>query len=132
MNPRRLVLEAWRAQRGVPFAWGAADCLCFAALCAEAIIGRDPIAQLRGRYDGEMSAKRLMVENGWTNMGDVAASIFAEIPVAQARAGDWAHVVNPDGTDGIGVVVDDLIAAKTKDGAGQVRLADAKRAFRVA
>lgn len=131
MNPRRIVLDVWRAQRAVPFAWGSADCLCFAAACAEPILGRDPIAHLRGRYDSETGAKRLMVENGWRGMGDVAASIFPEIPVAQAHVGDWALIVNPDGTEVIGVVAGERIAAKTQSGSGQALLRTAARAFRV-
>lgn len=132
MNARNAVLAQWRAVRGQPGAFGTDDCLCFAAACAQAITGRDPIAHLRGRYDSEISARRLMVENGWSDMGDVAASIFPEVPFAQARSGDWAHVMQADGTDGLGVVVGELIAVRTITGAAQLRLADAKRVFRVA
>lgn len=131
MTTRSKILELFRAQRNVPFAWGSADCLTFAAECAQALTGNDPIAHLRGLYDSETSAKRLMIENGWRDMGDVAASMFQEIPVALAQAGDWARFVNADGEDGIGVVVGERIAAKTKAGTGQAWRSQATRAFRV-
>ncbi len=128
---RNTILGRYRLERGVPFAWGTADCLTFAAGCAEPVIGRDPIAHLRGRYDSELGAKRLMVENGWGDMGDVAASVFGEIPVALARDGDWARIVNEDGTDAIGVFAGEVIAAKLQHGVGQVARSRAVRAFRV-
>lgn len=130
MNVRRVILDTYRAERGVPFAWGSTDCLGFAAKCAQAIIGRDPIAHIRGRYDSETSARRVMVTEGWRDMGDVAASAFVEIPPAMARSGDWAHVVQ-EGRDGVGVVVGEMVAVKSQDGVGQVPFAQVKRAFRV-
>ncbi|MBN8956891.1 MAG: hypothetical protein J0H17_10005 [Rhizobiales bacterium] len=133
MNVRKIILDIYRAQRSVPFAWNASDdCLGVAAAVAQAMTGRDPIAHLRGRYDSEQSAKRVMVEEGWRSMGDVAAAIFPqEIPVAQARAGDWLYVVNPDQTETIGVAVNERFMAKGKGGVEQGLLSHASRAFRV-
>jgi hypothetical protein len=128
----KAVLATFRAWRGTPFVWGVADCLCFAAACAQALVGRDPAAELRGRYDSEESALQLMAENGWRDMGDVAASMFKEIPVAQARPGDWAQIRNDNGTDGLGVVSGSTIAVRTPNGMGIVALTRAARAFRVA
>lgn len=131
MNVRRVILGTFRAARATPFKWGEADCLCFAADCALAITGRDPAHELRGTYDSDIGAKRIMIANGWESMGDVAASMFTEIPVAQAVSGDWAYVPQA-GRGSIGVVIGDMIAAKSEEGAGQVRLGHAQRAFRVA
>jgi hypothetical protein len=133
MNTRKIILEIYREQRAIDFAWNAKDdCLGVAAAVAQAMTGRDPIAHLRGRYDSEQSAKRVMVEEGWSSMGDVAASIFPnEIPVAQARAGDWLFVVNPDGTETIGVAVNEWFMAKGKAGVDRGLLSHASRAFRV-
>lgn len=140
MNIHRHIHETFRAWRAMPFAWGAADCLCFAAECARPIVGRDPIAQLRGRYDSEVSARQLMMLNGWRHMGDVALSLFPEVSVAHAQAGDWALLINAGGlaealgvtgTEVIGVVVGDRIAAKTAQGTDHTPLGRATRAFRV-
>ncbi|MPZ41606.1 MAG: hypothetical protein GEU95_26885 [Rhizobiales bacterium] len=131
MNVRKVLTEVLRAERGKPFVWGESDCLMTAAAFAQAVTGDDPVAHLRGRYDSEFSWKRVMVEEGWRDMGDVAASIFREVPVAMSRAGDWARVTNEDGSDGLGVVVGDLIAVRSLVGLGYVPLLRARRAFRV-
>lgn len=130
MNIRRILLEQYRSYRNVPFAWGESDCLHFAAACAQAITGRDPIDRLRGSYDSEHGAKRVMVENGWEDMGDVAASFYPEIPLARAKSGDWV-TVEQDGRIALGVVVAENIAVKSIEGTGWLPLRDAKRAFQV-
>lgn len=132
MNVRKIILDHYRKQRTMAFSWGQNDCLLgFAAPIAEAITGRDPAANLRGRYNSWATLQQVMQEEGWKNSGDVAASMFPEIPISFVRSGDWAHFENDDGTDGIGVVVTDKIAAKTRDGMGQIPLSKAKRVFRV-
>jgi len=132
MNVRAHIFNLYRAAGGEPGVFGVSDCLCFVAECALPILGRDPIAHLRGRYDSEMSARRLMVEHGWNDMGDVAASIFPEIAVSQAQAGDWAHVADGEGNDAIGVVAGAVIAVRLREGVMQLPLRQATRAFRVA
>jgi hypothetical protein len=131
LTARKAVLAEYRRWRDVPFAWGTADCLAFAAACAAPLIARDPVAHLRGRYDSEISSRRMLIEEGWRSGADLAASLFPEIPVAQAHAGDWAYVVNPDGTDSLGVVAGEMIIAKGQSGVGLVPLMNASRAFRV-
>lgn len=131
MTAQKILLEEYRAERPFPFVWGTSDCLCFAAAVAMRITGRDPIAHLRGRYDSLTGARRVMAGEGWADMGAVAASIFPEIPLADARVGDWALVRNEDGTETIGVVAGATIAAKTEAGMGQAPRHRAVRAFRV-
>ena len=131
MNVAKILIEEYRASRTVPFVWGSADCLIWAAASAIRIIGRDPIAHIRGRYSSLKGAREIMAAEGWTDMGDVAASCFAEIPVANARTGDWARVVNGDSPDMIGVFAGAMIAAKTEFGMGQVPRSRAVPAFRV-
>lgn len=132
MNPRLAILREYDKAKALPFSWGTADCLSWCADCAKAITGTDPAEKLRGRYESEASAKRVMIAEGWADMGDVARSMYAEIPVAQATSGDWAQIINEDGTETLGVVHGGMIAARTKEsGLGQVPLTSAKRAFRV-
>jgi hypothetical protein len=131
MNVRRIILEAFLEARQVSFQFDQVnDCIGFAAECTRRITGSDPITILRGTYDSEISARRVMVANGWSNMGDVAAAIFPEIPMAQARSGDWAYVTFPPGSDVIGVVIGDRIACKTQTGTGQALISHATRVFR--
>lgn len=96
------------------------------------ITGVDPIKHLRGKYKSALEAKRVMDENGWATMGDVAASIYSEIPLALVQTGDWVFVINEDGTGTIGVVIGDKAACKTKTGVGFQLVRSATRAFRVA
>ncbi|MEX2480191.1 MAG: hypothetical protein WD928_04950 [Gammaproteobacteria bacterium] len=131
VNRKRIVVTLYRAWRLRSFAWGSADCLHFASACAAAITGHDPATALKRRYSSETGARRVMVNEGWRDMGDVAASLLPEIPLAHARSGDWAHVEDEQGRDGIGVVCGHMIAARTEAGMGQVPLSHAKRAFRV-
>jgi hypothetical protein len=131
MNVRKIILEEFNRQQTLPHVWGTNDCLCYAAAIAQRIIGRDPIAHLRGRYDSEIGAKRVMIEEGWETLGDVAASIFPEIPVAQAQPGDWVYARNPDDTETIGVAVGERFVAKGQIGNEQGPLLYARRAFRV-
>lgn len=132
INVRKVIAEEAKAWRAVPFAWGTADCLCFAAAVAGRILGRDPIAHFRGRYHDEASWKRAMVEEGFRSHGDVIASLFPEIPVAQARAGDWVVIDDERGWSGIGVVVDSRVAVQGYHGYVQLPLTRATQAFRVA
>jgi len=133
MNAARILIEEYRKARAVPFAWnGRDDCLGFAANVAERIVGHDVIGDLRGRYSTPLGAKRVMASEGWADMGDVAAAFFGRIiSLAEARTGDWAHVVNEDGSDTIGVFSGAMIAAKTEAGMGQVPRSLAVRAFRI-
>lgn len=130
-NVKRLIFEEYQRQRAVAFAWGGADCLAFAADVAKLLTGRDPAAELRSAYDTETAAKRIMIERGWASLADVAASMYPEIPVAAARSGDWAFVINEDGTETLGVVSGAQLLARTKDGLGIQVLTKASRAFRV-
>jgi len=132
MNVLALLHEVLRRERQHESAWGTHDCLCWCAACALEMLHRDPIAHLRGRYDSEVSAKRLMLENGWHTLGDVAASLFPEIPVAQARSGDWAFLAHADGTESLGVVARSEIWGRGPKTLGIIApLTAAQRAFRV-
>lgn len=131
-HPRLAISDEYERAKAAPFAWGRHDCLMWCADCAAAITGRDPAARLRGRYKTAAGARRVMKTEGWRDMADVAASMFAEIPLGQARSGDWAHIANEDGTDTLGVVMGSMIVARTETrGLGQVPLTRAAKVFRV-
>jgi hypothetical protein len=131
MNVKRLIFEEYQRQRLIPFAWGLADCGLFVADVALRLTGKDPAEKLRGTYDSKVGIKRIMVERGWKNLGDGAASIYPEIPVSMARSGDWAFLVNEDGTETLGVVNGSQILARAEGGLAILELTKATRAFRV-
>jgi hypothetical protein len=133
VNRQKILIEEFQKAKLVPFAWnGRDDCLGWAGNVAERILGFDVIADMRGRYTKESGAKRVMAFEGWKSLADVVMAYFpVEIPTSQAMVGDWAIVVNDTGTETIGVVAGDKIAAKTETGMWHVPRRRATRAFRV-
>ena len=133
INRAAVLLKHWRRAKTEPFAWNAeADCIGWAASIARDIVDRDPIASIRGTYMTETEAKRVMVERGWYSLSDVARAIFPhEIHPAEAQTGDWAVIMNADGTETIGVVSGEFVAAKTQAGLGRAPRSRAMAAFRV-
>jgi hypothetical protein len=95
------------------------------------LTGKDKSKGIRGTYDSQDGANRIMKENEWKTLGDGAAAMFPEIPVAVAKSGDWAFIPNDNGTETLGVVFGSLIVARTQNGLGVQELTKATRAFRV-
>lgn len=80
-------LEAFLRERAArPFAWGAQDCVTFAADAVEAMTGVDPIADLRGRWTTPRQALREMERHG--GLWRAILSRLEEIPIGEARRGD--------------------------------------------
>jgi hypothetical protein len=112
--------------------WAAGGCLAFPGKVAKAITGTDPTEWARSQFTTETEAKRRMVEHDCKSLADIAVRLYPEIPVAQARAGDWAVVQNPDGAEGLGVVMGSQIVVRTPGGLGTLALLSASSAYRVA
>lgn len=134
MNIRKMIHELVRQEK--PLSpdefWAAGGCLTFPGKVAKAITGIDPTEAGRAEFSTEAGARRVMVKNNCTSMADVALLAYPEIPVAQARAGDWAVVRNADGSEGLGVVMGSQIAVQTVKGMGIVPRLRASSAYRVA
>jgi hypothetical protein len=133
INVPKIINQHVRSYRDTPFLWNAVDdCIGWAGGIANSILGRDVLTDIRGTYNTEQEAKRVMVARHWNSLADVAASRFAEIPLLQARSGDWAVIDNPDGTETIGVFCYQNIFAKGKTGIAMVSRLKARKAYRVA
>ena len=132
VNKERIIIDIFMAHTDVPFQWGKNDCLIYCAACAKEITGKDPISHLRGKYKTALGAQKVMKKNGWKTLGDVAASIYKGLEsTAFLQTGDWAYVINEDGTETLGVVCGSLISAQLEKGVGQVGIKKAVRGFRV-
>lgn len=129
---RQQLIAALRTERDVPGQWGVVDCRTWVGKCAAIVIGHDPTAFLDGQYASEGEAKRLLARHGCRDMGDAAATLFPEVPLAQARTGDWAHFRDDHGNDCLGVVIGHQITIRTLTGLSLAPLASAQRVFRVA
>jgi len=132
MNRRLVIHKVYQEEQGKPLDWEDGGCLRFPGLVAKALTGRDPTEKYRGKFKSEASAKKFLSKNGRKAMASLIEEEYEPIPVAQARAGDWAIIKNEDGTDTLGVVIGSMVAAMTKEGiSATVPLDKAKIAYRV-
>jgi hypothetical protein len=96
-------------RREVPFTWGKADCCLFAADWVRLATDLDPAADLRGKYDSGLGARRIIKRSG--GLGAMVARAllplgFREVALSLAGRGD---VIVRDSGDGdcAGVVLGD-------------------------
>lgn len=102
----------------MPFAWGTNDCCTFAADCAQAMTGDDPMADLRG-YDSEIGAGRVLVKCGVESFEALVDAIFEEMPIGMARRGDLALAMQGNEA-GLMVVEGDWLVGPSEDGLKRV------------
>ncbi|HPE49720.1 MAG TPA: hypothetical protein PLR76_15055 [Hyphomonas sp.] len=116
-----------------PHEWGVHDCATFAADCVEAMTGIDPIADLRGHWQGPVSARRLIAEEGADTLGDLAAQRLPEIAPSMARRGDVV-LCKSDGTNEtefLAICQGHTAVGPAAHGLIHVPMTQALRAFRV-
>lgn len=109
---------------------GKHDCALFPAGAIAAMTGIDPASNWRDAYDTLAGGMRLMKKEGFDDHIGLVASLFDEIPIAQARVGDLA-VVQGDFGPSLGVVQGEMIYVVGMSGCGLVDLITASKAFRV-
>jgi hypothetical protein len=111
-----------QARESMPFVWGSNDCCTFAAAAVEALTGANPMDQVE-RYDGPLSAMRLVEEGG--GLHALATRLLGQaVPPLMAAVGDVVLLTNEErellgicnGTSAIapgrdGLVVLDMTAA---------------------
>ncbi|MEK9751752.1 MAG: hypothetical protein VW338_00875 [Rhodospirillaceae bacterium] len=103
--PRRLI-EAVDRHRALPASWGQSDCFRFAMDCVEAVTGTDPYADVRGSYDGPVTAARRLKERGFADLEAALAAAFPEVPAAKAQRGDLGVTAAANGAPACVVFVD--------------------------
>ena len=123
--PDRLIAFV-AAREHVAFAWGAQDCCSFAADCAIALTGEDPMQDLRGAYDDAKSATRLLA----TPLAQLIGDRLPEIPRGLAQRGDIV-IVDQDGRDAAMIVDGEWLIGAGPDGLVRVPRRLATRAFHV-
>lgn len=129
--PERLA-ALWAERAEMPFAWGAQDCVSFAADAALALTGIDPLAEFRGRYEDEESAYKLVGEGGLQAFVSQLMAQFGaqECPVEFAQRGDWAMVLVGNNLV-TGVVVGETVMAPGARRLAQVPLSRAVIAWAI-
>lgn len=111
---------------GVPFRYGAMDCMLFVVGAAEAMTGHDHGRGWRG-YRTRTEGLRKCRARGFQSHVDLAADFWPEVPLSQARPGD---VVELEGQS-MGVLQGTLIYALGPQGLGLASRSLALRAFSV-
>ncbi|CNE63591.1 Uncharacterised protein [Yersinia rohdei] len=84
---QKRLAQVLQAASGRPFSWGEHDCCLFAANCAQAVCGVDPLADYRGQYDSALSARKALLR-GHGSISAIFDSVFERVPVKLAQRGD--------------------------------------------
>jgi len=131
--PALLAAELARASAR-RFRYGRHDCCLFAADVARALTGRDPAADIRGKYRSRQGAQHLIDAAG--GLEALAAQLaersgYVEILPALAQRGDVV-LIETGGQDALGVIdLNGRIAAAGLDGLVYLPAAVGRRAWRV-
>lgn len=145
MGPLVIRYEDWHALLGAhikaafqrPFSWGEFDCCTFACDGILAMTGRDPMADLRGRYGTTLGAARALKAFAGGGLDEAAEHIAGllhapEIMPLQAGRGDCVLADTENGP-ALGLVAMNgrigLFAGPV--GLTQIPLRNCRRAFRV-
>lgn len=102
----RAVMADYEAR---PFAWGSADCLCFAADAVHAMTGRDSLGAQRNRYTTRLGAAERLRELGHRHLEDLI--------VASAKRAGWGPIPPSVAAVGdIGLTLDQTLCVQTPAG----------------
>ena len=135
---RRRLEQLIDAVEREPFAFGSADCgPNWAGRAIEAVLGIDPAADYRGRYDSAAGALRVMREAGHADLAGMVGHVLAlatgmicDIHPADARIGDLMAVAD-DSPFGflLGICNGERVLVRRADGKGTLDRGLATRAW---
>lgn len=80
--------EEIKAARSRPFVWGEHDCMLFVSDCVKAMTDEDPASDLRGKYDTEFGALRIISELGHESLAEAVTNRFRCVAIMRAKRGD--------------------------------------------
>lgn len=131
--PKHLLKELQAAAER-PFVWGKHDCALFACDVVKAITGTDPAIDLRGRYDSQFGAGRVIAAYG--GLDRLAESIAAqhgcsEVRPSMAWRGDVCLVNLGDNGMALGICAGERVAAASTVGIWFLPMANVLRSWAV-
>jgi hypothetical protein len=128
----RLAAEMERQARA-PFVWGRHDCLTgLVHGVFLALTDTDVTFQWRGRYRSAVGAMRVLRHDGFADLGDLAATLAPEIPLARTLPGDIAAVPSGDRFGvALGIAAGGTVIVLGPQGTAALPVADAVRFFAV-
>jgi hypothetical protein len=126
----RYVMMTYYHRNTVP-EWGKSDCLLASMDIVHAVTGVDPVADIRGQYDSELGAAKLLVERGYEGSVEIAIERnFPEIGILTAQRGDLGIIdVNKQAT--LGWITEYGFAFKQPRGLDFAPQSAIRRAFKV-
>lgn len=119
--------------RRMPFDWRSHDCAMGLAVgCILAITGVDLGEPYRGKYSTIAGGLKVLKENGFDTVADMAASMLPEVHPSMAHIGDIVSIpTDSEFGNALGVVNGERAFVLMPNGIGTVDLLDATRAFKV-
>ena len=116
-----------------PFDWGRHDCLTgLLHAVTMAVIDTDCTFMWRGRYRSARGALRVLRNDGFAGLADLAASILPEIHPSAATDGDIAAIPTDDGFGhALGIVIGPQVMVMSPAGLAPVPRDRIDRAFKV-
>jgi len=120
-------------KRHQPFDWVRNNCCFFACDWLAILTGKDPAAEYRERITSDLSAARVLKEEGGAiGIAEKVceANRWFKTPLKLARRGDIAALDTPDG-QAIGVVIGAMVAFAGTHGVEFRPLSSCRRAWRV-
>lgn len=127
---RTRLLVFVRANHHRKFRPGRWDCALFTAGAIHAMTGVDHARGWRSKYGSLARGREMLQAMGYADHVELIAHLHEEIPVAFARVGDVAVVIE-NGEPALGIVQGERVWVLRPSGLGTVDLTDAVRAFRV-
>ncbi|CNC24058.1 Uncharacterised protein [Yersinia frederiksenii] len=125
---QKRLAQVLQAASGRPFSWGEHDCCLFAADCALAVCGVDPLVDYRGQYNSALSARKALLRGHGSIIG-IFDSAFERVPVKLAQRGDIV-VFSAEQGQTAGVIWNGQIWSTAAQGAGPTNVI-AETAWRV-
>jgi len=124
--------RAMRKHMNAPMEYGKCDCYLICADAVEAVTGKDPFKDVRGKYTTEQGAARQLKKRGFRTVEEAWASLFKEIHPAKAQRGDILIFDTPEGVVGAPMLTQGAFG-KRPDDTSPVFLSPlkARRAFKV-
>ncbi len=118
-NWTALLSDYVEAAKKTPRAWGIHDCASFACGWWRLMTGVDVYAVLRGKYDTELGAARIMKQRGWEDMEAVGNYFFGtkHKGVFHASRGDIVCALDEFSVKALGISVGASGAFLSEDGA---------------
>ena len=79
--------------------WEDITCTSWMGMAVEVLTGEDPYEPYRGTHDGPIGAAKAIKKAGFSNLDDLIADLWEEIPIGMAQTGDVVLVKVSDYTD---------------------------------